>query len=95
MHLDVRTAASPLARSRVGLVVPRHQRSAVDRNKLKRRLRELVRTTLLPVMGGAPVADVVIRARREAYGATFAALGEDVRTVAERLVGAAEPETKA
>ena len=94
MHLDVRTAASPLARSRVGLVVPRHQRSAVDRNKLKRRLRELVRTGLLPVIVGAPPADVVIRARREAYGATFAALGEDVRTVAERLVGVAEPETK-
>lgn len=97
MHLDVRTVASPLARSRVGLVVPRHQRSAVDRNKLKRRLRELVRTRLLPVIAGAPTADVVIRARREAYGATFAALGEDVRTVAERLIGAgvAEPETKA
>jgi ribonuclease P protein component len=95
MHLDVRTAASPLARSRVGLVVPRHQRSAVDRNKLKRRLRELVRTTLLPAISAAPAADVVIRARREAYSATFAALGVDVRTVAERLVTAAEPETKA
>jgi ribonuclease P protein component len=95
MHLDVRTTASPLVRPRVGLVVPRHQQSAVDRNKLKRRLRELVRTTLLPVISGAPTADIVIRARREAYGASFAALGADVRTVAERLASAAEPETKA
>ena len=95
MHLDVRVIASPLARSRVGIVVPRHQHTAVERNKLKRRLRELVRTELLPAVAGAASADMVIRARREAYGATFAALGMDVRAAAERVAGVVEPETKA
>src|SRR5215204_1662918 len=65
-HLDVRTAASPLGACRVGFIVPKHKQTAVARNRLKRRLRELVRLRLLP---GAPAADVVIRARREAYDA--------------------------
>lgn len=47
--------------------MPRHQHSAVDRNRLKRRLRELARTLLLP---GLPPLDVVIRANPQAYDAT-------------------------
>ena len=44
----------PLSRlPRVGIVVPRHQHSAVDRNRLKRRLRELVRLELLPALRDA------------------------------------------
>jgi ribonuclease P protein component len=58
---------------RVGIVVPRHKHSAVDRNRLKRRLRELVRTRLLPALDGLG-GDLVIRARAEAYGDSFAAL---------------------
>ncbi|MFI5228244.1 MAG: ribonuclease P protein component [Gemmatimonadales bacterium] len=95
VHLDVRAVASPRARSRVGIVVPKHQHSVVDRNRLKRRLRELARTELLPRIADAASVDVVIRARHEAYGAAFAALGADVRIVADRLAGAAETETKA
>ena len=83
MHLDVRAVASPLGHPRVGLVVPRYSESAVDRNRLKRRLRELVRTRLLPA---APSADVVIRARREAYAASFDTLEIDIqRTVTQLL----------
>ena len=33
---------------RVGLIVPRHRQTAVARNRLKRRLRELTRLRLLP-----------------------------------------------
>ena len=62
--------------------MPRHKHSAVARNTLKRRLRELVRTQLLPV---APPADVVLRARREAYDATFAMLAADVARAADQL----------
>jgi ribonuclease P protein component len=76
-------------------VVPKHQHSAVDRNRLKRRLRELSRTELLPSIASAASVDVVIRARREAYDAGFGALGTDLRTVADRLAGTAETETKA
>jgi hypothetical protein len=54
----------------------------VARNQLKRRLRELVRTALLP---GAPAADVVIRARREAYDAPFDGLAADVARAASQL----------
>ncbi len=82
MHLDVRATASPLGHPRVGVVVPRYSGSAVDRNRLKRRLRELVRTRLLPT---APSVDVVIRARREAYAASFDALSADVARAAAQV----------
>jgi ribonuclease P protein component len=85
MHLDVRALASPLAHSRVGIVVPRHQHSAVDRNQLKRRLRELVRIELLPKLRDRPSADIAIRARRESYAVEFAALHDDIISVAAQL----------
>jgi ribonuclease P protein component len=87
MHLDVRAIASPLGHPRVGIVVPRYSGSAVDRNRLKRRLRELVRTRLLP---SASSVDVVIRARPDAYVASFDALAGDIEKAAmqlERLFG--------
>ena len=57
---------------RVGVIVPRYKHSAVDRNRLKRRLREIIRTALLPTLG-APV-DVVVRALPHAYDAAFETL---------------------
>ncbi len=65
---------------RIGLVVPRFKRSAVERNLLKRRLRELSRLRLLP---SDVAADVVLRIRPEAYRASFDALTADV----ERALG--------
>jgi ribonuclease P protein component len=47
---------------------------------VKRRLRELVRTRLLPL---DTAADIVIRIRPEAYGAAFATLVSDF----DRLLG--------
>ena len=82
-HLDVRIIASPLGHPRVGIVVPRYSGSAVARNRLKRRLRELVRTRFL---SGSLSADIVIRARPEAYGAAFDALGTDIMQLATRVV---------
>ena len=52
-------------------MVPRHGRSAVDRNKLKRRMREIVRRRLLSTL---PAVDLVIRARPSAYAIDFATL---------------------
>jgi ribonuclease P protein component len=49
---------------------------------LKRRLRELVRTRLLPVV---PPVDVVIRARRDAYAASFDALSSDVERIVTQV----------
>ena len=67
---------------RIGLVVPRFKRSAVARNRLKRRLRELARLRLLPA---ALPADVVVRIRPDAYEATFEALAADVTRALDQL----------
>lgn len=74
-HLDVFDSASPSSFPRVGLVVPKHRQTAVARNRVKRRLRELLRLEVLPRLDGCAVfVDVLVRARAEAYGATFAEL---------------------
>src|SRR6185436_10794681 len=80
-HLDVRVLASPLGFPRVGIVVPRHKHSIVDRNRLKRRLRELVRTLLLPPLRHRPPLDVAIRTRPTAYSTDLDALRRDVIAV--------------
>jgi ribonuclease P protein component len=63
-------------------VVPKHGRSSVERNRLRRRLSEIVRRSLLPHL---LAMDVLIRTRREAYDASFAELEEDVEAVRRRL----------
>jgi ribonuclease P protein component len=82
VHLDVRLLVSPLPYGRIGLVVPRHRHTAVERNRLKRQLRELVRLQLLSEVSAA---DVVIRARPEAYAASFELLGRDIEAVRGRV----------
>lgn len=52
------------------------------RNRLRRRLRELVRTGLLSVI---PASDVLIRALPHAYGASFETLRREIATLASRL----------
>jgi ribonuclease P protein component len=68
---------------RIGLIVPRFKHSAVARNRLKRRLRELSRLRLLPA---ALPTDIVLRIRPEAYDATFEALALDVTRALEQLM---------
>lgn len=84
-HLDVRATASPLSFARCGLVVPKHGKSAVERNKLKRRLRELARTKILASSEIRGV-DLVVRALPAAYSATFEQLEQQVDGIARRLV---------
>jgi ribonuclease P protein component len=74
-HLDVLDSASPAGYSRIGVVVPRFRQPVVKRNRVKRRLREILRRTVLPRLDGEGRArDVLVRARREAYDATFGEL---------------------
>lgn len=85
-HLDVFVSASPVSHARLGLVVPKHKHNSVQRNRLKRRLREIGRTTLLPELARHALAlDVMVRARAEAYDAPFAALQGELRRVVEEL----------
>jgi ribonuclease P protein component len=74
-HLELRARDCPEGHARVGFVVPKYGHSSVQRNRLKRRLREIVRQKLLMKLCKV---DVVIRARPEAYRASFATLLEEV-----------------
>jgi ribonuclease P protein component len=89
-HLDVFVSPSPGPFPRIGLVVPKHRRSAVERNRLKRRLREIGRTALLPRLraAGRPV-DLLVRARAEAYSADYSALEAQLKEVVEKLCSSA------
>ena len=84
--VDVFFAPSPASRSRLGLIVPKHGRKIVERNLVKRRLREIGRCAVLPELdaAGRP-ADVMIRARRRAYEATFEELSREVRGAVDEL----------
>jgi ribonuclease P protein component len=66
------------------VIVPKHGHENVERNQLKRRLKELGRTRVLPKLWDRGCRmDVLLRARREAYGATFAELQDEVDGVTE------------
>jgi ribonuclease P protein component len=86
IHLDAFISPSPAPFPRLGVVVPKHRQPIVARNRLKRRLREIGRTVLLPRLGNREEAlDVLVRARPEAYGASFASLRDEVAALAEEL----------
>jgi ribonuclease P protein component len=70
-HLDMIWTDNTTGHPRLGLIVPKFQSSAVARNRLRRQLRELWRQELQP---NQPALDLVIRARREAYTASFSEL---------------------
>lgn len=83
--IEVFVAPSAQARPRVGLIVPRHGRSAVARNRLRRRLREIGRRDWLPAAREREAAmDVLIRARKEAYSCSFEELRRLARDAVER-----------
>jgi ribonuclease P protein component len=84
-HLDVFDFTSPFAYPRVGVVVPKHRRNSVERNQLKRRLREVLRLQVLPRLSDRSVSvDVLVRARREAYDASFEQLNDELVEYVEK-----------
>ena len=85
-HLDVFFLSSSEGRPRVGIVVPKHYRRVVDRNRVKRRLREVSRRELLPRLREEGLhLDLLIRARREAYEASYRQLRRELLEVTEEL----------
>jgi ribonuclease P protein component len=85
-HVDVFLATSPVPFSRLGVVVAKHGRGSVERNRLKRRVREIGRRSVLPALAERGLTvDVLVRTRGEAYGAAFAVLEEELREAVEAL----------
>lgn len=78
--LEARASASLLLHPKVGVVVPKHRHNVVERNRVKRRLRELVRIEILPSLERL---DLLIRAKPEAYDSTFEQLASDVTVISE------------
>jgi ribonuclease P protein component len=80
---------SQLAESRVGVTVSRSLKSSVDRNRARRRLRELARVSLLgadsPLAGVGIRYDVVLIARPAALEVAFADLIAEAEQAALRL----------
>jgi ribonuclease P protein component len=66
----------------VALVIPKYQQSAVSRNRLKRRLREIMR---LAGLLNLPAIDVVIQAKSSAYELCFKELSLEVASILERI----------
>jgi ribonuclease P protein component len=81
-HLDLVWRHNDSGHARLGLIVPRHQSSAVARNRLRRRLREILRRDVLRTL---PAIDLVIRAKRSAYTASFAVLRAELTGAVETL----------
>jgi ribonuclease P protein component len=68
------------------VVVPKHKHTIVERNLVRRRLREIGRTVVLPALRNSGAAfDVLVRARPDAYGASFAQLRDELATLVEEL----------
>lgn len=64
---------------RIGVVVPKHGRTIVERNRLQRRLREMLRTSWLPLeRERRPARDLLVRARPVAYQRSFSQLRDDL-----------------
>lgn len=82
-HLEVRTVASLLSHVRVAVIVGKHRHTVVERNRLRRRLRELARLRLIPFHSEL---DVVIRSLPTAYDASFSVLTDEIDLIGRQLV---------
>jgi ribonuclease P protein component len=67
---------------RVGIVVPKFGHTSVERNLLKRRLRELARHLVLPQHGRC---DVIVWAMPSAYRQNFSQLEVTLKSVLDRM----------
>lgn len=73
--LELFARPSPAERPRVAVVVPTHGHTVAERNRLRRRLREILRRDWLPgAVRERRSMDVVVRTRPGAYGLAFGAL---------------------
>lgn len=91
---EVRAVASLHALPRVGLIVPKHRHNSVERNRLKRQLRELLRLELLPALHAlTPPLDVVVRVAPVAYSRSMSELRHELEQARVRIVRLLAPES--
>ncbi len=77
---------SPTGRPRFGTVVPKHRHRIVDRNLVRRRLREIGRTEVLPLLEARGLAlDILVRAGPAAYSADHSDLLAELNRLMESL----------
>ncbi|PHX96199.1 MAG: ribonuclease P protein component [Gemmatimonadetes bacterium] len=79
--LEIRVLSSTTTTPRVGIIVPRHSHTAVERNLVKRRLREIIRICGLvsPTIG-----TMVVFARPAAYRRSYESLRTELTGLCER-----------
>jgi ribonuclease P protein component len=82
-RLDVAWRPNSQGHARAGIVVPRFGETAVARNRLRRRVREILRRELLHTL---PAVDVVVRAKHGAYTARLAELRVELADAADRML---------
>jgi ribonuclease P protein component len=81
-HFEVRASESLFSQGRIGVIVPKFGHTIVERNKLRRQIREIARTVLLPTLGPR---DILIKALASAYGTEFQALHEELEGAAKGI----------
>jgi len=82
-RLDVAWRPNLQGHARAGIVVPRFGETAVARNRLRRRVREILRRELLRSL---PAIDLVVRAKPAAYSARFAELRTELTDAVARML---------
>lgn len=74
-RLDIAWYANDTGHPRLGVIVARFGGTAVRRNLLRRRLREIARRRILPRLAAV---DVVVKSRAGAYDADVGTLANDL-----------------
>jgi len=69
----------------VGIVVPKYGHIIVERNRLRRRVREIVRVCMLPALQLVPPTDVLIRTLPRTYSASFEVLKREIDGIVARI----------
>jgi ribonuclease P protein component len=82
-HVELAWRPNQARCPRVAFVVPRFQFTAVARNRLRRRLKELLRREILTRL---PAIDLVVRAKRPAYAVPFATLRAELSDGARHVI---------
>jgi ribonuclease P protein component len=86
-HFEVRASESLFSHGRIGVIVPKFGKTIVERNRLRRQLREIARTVMLPAIGKR---DVLIKALASAYGSEFSSLRDELTRTAQGIARSAQ-----